>query len=191
MGRPRKDQTQQLQEIEQSIAAPVEMMKALPNDLNARPEVKETDSLHKIAAKDIDKNNQNYLKPTRVIGSKERFNERFREDYNFDKEYVNFIAEHREIINEKIEIWTKPYPGCPAEFWEVPTGKAVWAPRYVAEQIKRSSYRQLKMTGDARPNNSTGSDGYAEYHGQLCVESTMQRLDARPVETKRSIFFSA
>src|SRR5271170_615313 len=69
----------------------------------------------KIAAVDIEKSKDIYLKPKRTIGSREKFNEKFRDDYNFQKEYVRFIAEHREIIGETIELWTKPFAGMPAE----------------------------------------------------------------------------
>ena len=90
----------------------------------------------KISQSDIAKSKDVYLKPAKTIGSKERFNEKFREDYNFSKEYVQFIAENKECIGETTELWTKPYPGLPAEFWQVPSNKPVWGPRYLAERIK-------------------------------------------------------
>lgn len=128
-----------------------------------------------------------YLKPAKAVGSREKFNERFREDYNFQKEYVQFIAESAEIKNDKIEFWTKPFPGCPAEFWEVPPNKPLWAPRYVAEQIKRCSYHRLRMNEHVQ----TSSDGMGTYTGAIVVDSTIQRLDARPVSNKKSIFMGA
>jgi len=63
---------------------------------------------------------------------------------NFQKEYVQFIAENKEIIGETIEIWTRPFGGMPAEFWKVPVNKPVWGPRYLAEQIKRCYYLVIK-----------------------------------------------
>lgn len=126
-----------------------------------------------------------YLKPSRSIyGRGERFNEKFREDYEFDKQYVKFVADHREIIGETIEIWTKKYPGTAAEFWEVPSGKPVWGPRYLAEQIKKCNYRRLKM------NESTniGSDHIGSYTGQLIVDQVVARLEATPVSSGRSVF---
>ena len=46
-------------------------------------------------------------------------------------------------LSEKIEIWTRPYGGIPAEYWEVPSNKPVWGPRYLAEQIKRARYHTV------------------------------------------------
>lgn len=141
----------------------------------------------KIAQSDLEKSKDIYLKPARTIGSKEKFNERFRDDYNFSKEYVNFISENKECIGETSEFWTKPYPGLPAEFWQVPSNKPVWAPRYVAERIKGCTHHRLVM----QENRSTGSDSMGQYFGSMAVDTTIQRLDAYPVTKKRSVFMGA
>lgn len=140
----------------------------------------------KLAQKDIDKSQDIYLKPTKRIASKERFNEKFREKYDFDIEYVHFVAENKEIIGEVIEMWTKPYPGMPAEFWTVPVNKPIWAPRHVAEQIKSRFYHRLKTE-----NTGTGADSMGQYYGTMVVDTTVPRLDAHPVSDKRSIFMGA
>lgn len=126
-----------------------------------------------------------YLKPSRSISSKEKFNENYRKEYEYDKEYVYFEAEHKEIIGEKIEIWTKPYAGMPAEFWEVPTNKPVWGPRYLAEQIKRCNYHRFKM----QENVATGTDGMGtQYYGAMAVDMIVPRLDARKATKNISVF---
>ncbi len=153
--------------------------------MNAAPKP-ETEPQTLMAQKDLAKTNDIYLKPIRSIGSKEKFNERFREEYNFFKEYVQFIAENNEIRGDGIEMWTKPYPGLPAENWKIPTNKPVWAPRYVAEQIKRKFYHRLVMQ-----DTVTDSDGAGRYYGQMAVDTTIQRLDARPVSTRKSVFMGA
>lgn len=135
-----------------------------------------------------------YLKPKTQIGAgrNEKFNERFREDYNFQKEYVHFIAEHKELIGDNIEMWTKPFPGMNCEFWVVPTNKPVWAPRYVAEQIQRKSYHRLTMSETSTQNNYSGSDSIGtQYYGTMAVDTTIPRLDARPVSTRKSVFIGA
>lgn len=124
-----------------------------------------------------------YLKPKRSIMGKDKFNEKFREDYEYAREYVKFFAENKENIGETIDIWTRPFGGMPAEEWDVPTNKPVWGPRYLAEQIKRKSYHRLVMQD--RPVNT---DGFAQYYGTMSVDSTIQRLDAHPVSNKKSIF---
>ena len=128
-----------------------------------------------------------YLKPHTSIGSQEKFNENYRKEYEYAKEYVNFIAENKMIIGEIIEMWTKPFPGLPAQFWKVPVNKPLWAPRYVAEQIKRAKYHILSM----RDTVSAGADQMGQYYGTMAVDSTVQRLDAHPVGNTRSIFMGA
>lgn len=126
-----------------------------------------------------------YLKPKKSVGSKEKFNEKFRESWEFDKQKVAFIAEHKEIQGENLDLWTKPYPGVPAEEWIIPVNTPVWGPRYLAEQIKRKYYNRLSMA----ETKQTSSDGMGTYHGQLIVEEQKQRLDAIPVvKNKTSIF---
>src|ERR1700722_14964564 len=61
-----------------------------------------------LSQKQIAASKEIYLKPKRTISSKEKFNEKFREDYNFAKELVYFTAENNEMIGCSIEsLWTK------------------------------------------------------------------------------------
>ena len=142
---------------------------------------------HKLSQLEIEKSNDIYLKPSRAIFSPEKFNEKFREDYNFSKEYVRFIPKNEEIKGDIAEFWTKPFPGTPAEFWKVPVDKPVWAPRYVAERMKNCSYHKLVM----QQNVTNGNDYAGQYYGALAVDTTVQRLDAIPVTNKKSIFMGA
>lgn len=155
--------------------------------MNQAPQ-KEHEPTTQLSTKEIDKSNDIYLKPERAIMSREKFNERFRDEYNFAKEYVNFIADNIEIKGENIEVWTKAFPGVTCEFWRVPVGKPVWGPRYLAEQLKRCRYHRLVMN----QNVSTGSDNQGnQYFGSMAVDTTLQRLDATPVASKRSVFMGA
>lgn len=157
--------------------------------MNQAPK-EEVEPQTKIAQKDLDKMRQIYLKPAKRVASREKFNETFRPAYEFDKEYVHFIAEHKECQGETMEFWTKPYPGMPAEFWKVPTNKPIWAPRYVAEQIKRKSYHRLHMDAGG-PKSGSDMGDQVSYHGQMVVQRTIQRLDAIPVSNRKSIFMGA
>ena len=162
-------------------------LKSLGNDINSKPRALETEPQTKISQNEIAESAKlpgTYLKPSRIIMSQQKFNEKFRKDREYDSEYVYFIAEHKELIGEKIEMWTKPYGGMPYEFWEIPTNKPIWAPRYVAEQIKGSSYRRLKTN----EHQITGNNAVGQTTGQLIAESTIQRLDALPQTTRKSIF---
>lgn len=147
---------------------------------------KEQEPVTKLSQEDIEKSKEIYLKPHRQIASREKFNENFRKDYNYAMEYVRFIPEHREVIGEMIELWTKPFPGMPAQEWKIPTGKPVWAPRYVAEQISKCRYHRFVM----QQTVSTGNDHMGQYYGSMAVDTTIQRLDAIPVNERKSIFMS-
>lgn len=127
-----------------------------------------------------------FIKPKRTISSREKFNENFRKDYNFSAERVNFKAENNEIIGESIEMWTKPYPGLPAEYWEIPVNRPVNAPRYVAEQIRRCTYHRLVMQ-----DKTISSDHMGSYYGTMVADTIKQRLDAHPVSERKSIFMGA
>lgn len=153
--------------------------------MNQAPKL-EVEPQTKLSSNEIRKSTDIYLKPFRSIGSREKFNENYRDPYNFDKEYVQFIAENKEIVGETIELWTKPYAGMPAEFWKVPVNKPVWGPRYLAEQIKRKSYHRLVM----EEKKSAGEDHAGTYYGQMIVDTTVERLTARPVTNNKSIFMS-
>lgn len=154
--------------------------------MNLAPK-EEREEQTKLSQREISKIPDHYLKPYKTIGSREKFNEKYREAYNFDKVYVPFIAEHNELQGETIDLWTKPYAGCPAEEWLVPTGTPVWGPRYLAEQIKRKYYHRLTM----KENVTTGQSGEGTYYGKMAADTTVQRLDARPVNQKKSVFMGA
>lgn len=124
-----------------------------------------------------------YLKPKRRIGGREPFNEKFRSAYEYDKEYVRVIAEHKELIGESIEMWSKPYAGVPSEEWIVPTNKPVWMPRYLAEQIKRKFYNRLVMK-----QNTTQQTGEGTYYGTLSADTTVARLDCFKAPERKTLF---
>ena len=121
-----------------------------------------------------------YLKPARTIACKEKFNEKFRDEYNYFKEYVQFIADSNEIKGDAIELWTRDFPGLPAEFWQIPTGRPVWAPRYVERRINGCKYSRWKM--EDRP---TESGNGTQYYGAMKVETTVKRLEVQSVDDRR------
>lgn len=175
---------QELDRAQEQFQAFDDNVKALTLDrMNEAPR-QEMEPQTKLSQNQIADAKDIYLKPKRSISSQEPFNEKWRADYNFDKEYVYFIAENKEIIGESIECWTKPYPGLPAEEWNVPVNKPIWGPRYLAEQIKRKFYHRLKM----QQSVNNGADGFGQYYGALAVDESVPRLDARPATKTKSIF---
>lgn len=144
----------------------------------------------KLSSREISKSHIPVLKPKKTVScdrSKDKFNEKFREDLNYAKEMVCFIAENHEIIGETIDMWTRPFGGMNAEEWEIPTNKPVMAPRYVAEQIKKCKYHRLVM----QENVPTGADHVGTYIGTMIADTTKQRLDAHPVGDTKSVFMGA
>ena len=154
--------------------------------MNAAPKL-ETEEQTKMSQQDIAKSKDIYIKPYRSIGSAEKFNEKYREDYEYDKQYTQFMAENAEIIGENIDMWTKPYPGMPAEWWKIPVNKPIYAPRYVENQLKSCNYHVFSMN----QSMPTGNSGEGTYFGAVVVDNIKQRLDARPVSQKRQVFMGA
>lgn len=161
-------------------------IKDLTNERSKDP-TQEVESQTKLSSREIDNSSKIWLKPKRTIPARDKFNEKFKEQSEFEKEYVQFIAENKEIIGEKIEIWTRPRGGMPAEFWEVPVNKPVWGPRYLAEQIRKCTYHRMRM----EQNSMTGTDGMGSYFGSMIVDTIVQRLSAEPVSPRKSIFMGA
>lgn len=160
-------------------------VKSLTMDqMNQTAKKEEKEEQTKMSQEDIAKSKAIYLKPKKSINSAQKFNEKFREAYNFDKEYVHFMAENHEIIGESIEIWTRPYGGMPSEEWSVPVNTPVWGPRYLAEQIKRKFYHRLSM----KQNVMTEQTGMGTMYGSMVADNIIQRLDARPVSSRKSVF---
>lgn len=153
--------------------------------MNAAPK-DESEPQTKLSTKEIERKDGIWLKPSRTLNSKEKFNEKFRKEYEFAKEYVKFIAENKEIIGETIEMWTKKFPGQDCEQWQVPVNTPIWGPRYLAEQIRGAKYHRLVMQ-----DKSTSLDHAGTYYGTMSIDKTIQRLDAYPVREEKSIFMGA
>jgi hypothetical protein len=134
-----------LEEAQKKAEAFEETVKDLTLDRCNEAAKVEEEPQTKLSQQELSKKKEIYLKPKRSFSCKGKFNEKFRDDYEFKKEYVCFIAENREIIGETISLWTKPFPGVACEEWEVPTNKPVWGPRYLAERIKGCSYHRFTM----------------------------------------------
>jgi hypothetical protein len=149
--------------------------------LNEAPKA-EVEAQTQMSTREIANSKDIYLKPLKTIGTKEAFNEKFREAYNYDKEYVRVIAENRELIGESIQIWTKPYAGVRAEYWEVPTNKPVYVPRYLAEQMKRKYYHRLTM----QEGTVTEQSAVGTITGKMIADSTIQRLDCFAAPTHKT-----
>ena len=177
----------ELEKVEKQFEAFDSSVKSMTLDRMNQAPKEECEPQTKLSSEEIAKSKDIYLKPKKTIPCRDKFNENFRKDYEFSKEYVQFVAEHKEIIGDNIEIWTRPFGGMPAEYWEVPTNKPLWGPRYLAEQIKSKAYHRLTM----QQNVITESNGYGQMYGALAVDTTVQRLDAHPVNKKKSFFMGA
>jgi len=178
---------QELEKAKEQLDAFEENMKSLTLDAKSKAPVQELEPQTKLSQKEIDRSKDIYLKPKHTVASKEAFNERFRDEWTFQKEYVKFIAENKECIGEKVELWTKPFPGCHCEFWQVPANKPVWGPRYLAERIKGCVYSEMMMD----ESRGAAQDGAGTYMGQMVITKQKPRLTADPVSERRSVFIGA
>lgn len=140
-----------------------------------------------ISQKSISNSRDVYLKPTRTMSCKDVFNEKYRRDYDHKKEYVYFTAMNNELIGSSIEMWTKPFAGVHAEYWEVPVNRPVWGPRYLAEQIKGCTYHRLSMD----ETKVVGNTYAGAMTGQIIADNVIQRLDASPASKSKSIFMGS
>jgi len=176
---------QELDKADQTFKEFESSVKEMTMDRMNQAPKEEKESNAKLSSREIADAKDIYLKPLKSISRREKFNEKFRDEYNFQKEYVQFIAEHNEN-NSVIECWTGPYAGMPAEYWEVPVNVPVWGPRYLAEQIKRKVYHRMETKESITENVGVGS-----MYGKIVVDKTINRLDARPVTKRKSIFMGA
>lgn len=159
-------------------------VKSFTQDKMNEAPMEEVEPQTKLSSKEWKEAPEIYLKPTRTqypgpipkTGKMtDTFNEKYRKQYEFDKEYVRFVAENHEIVGEAISMWTRPYPGVAAEEWLVPVNKPVWGPRYLAEQIKRKCYHRLVMND----HKVVESSGVGTITGGIVAECTKHRLDAQ------------
>lgn len=185
--RPRVD-TQgqaQLTAVEENLNATIAQAKEV-NPIEARhfaPKL-EREEQTKLSSQELRKNIM-VLKPVKVLFAVgQKFDEKFRDSYNYDKEYVDFVYEHQEEKGAPLEMWTKPYPGVPAEMWIIPANKSVSAPRYVQKQIDQMNYITRKYVDKAQ----VGSDFAGSYHGALEVENVVDRATTREVSKKVNVF---
>jgi len=177
----------ELDKAQEQFDAFEQNIKELTQDQMSNAPVLEQEPQTKISQNQIAASKDIYLKPARSIASKEKFNEKFRDAYLYDKQYVNFIAENKEIIGESITLWTKPYAGLPAEEWIVPVNKPIFGPRYLAEQIRKCTYHQLIMN----EQEVVARDSSVEYCGRMVANKTVSRLTAEPVSNRKSVFVSS
>lgn len=192
-GRPKVDSdgVKELERIGRQLDEFEQRTKELTLDSMNKAPVLQQEEQTKMSQREKVNADKTVLQPSRFIASSEKFNERYRSDYDFAKQRVDFIAENRECPGNVIELWTKPFPGLHAEFWIVPVNKPVNAPRYVAEQIAGCQYHVLKMDATPNHNNVVGQDALGQYTGQMVVKNTVNRLDAQPIKDKRSVFMGA
>lgn len=147
---------------------------------------KETEPQTKLSQSEINGTNTIYLKPKRTFPSREKFNDKYREEYNRQREYVEFIAENNEVKGESIDFCIKKFPGMPVEEWVVPVNKPVSAPLYVKERIQECGYTVFTTT-----DRQVGSEGGVMYFGQMVAEERKSRLTAREVSRNPKIFMSS
>lgn len=184
MSKPKVNSSAQreLDKAEEKFDKYQEDLKSLSYEDARKAPILEEEKQTKLSSIEQQKSGDIYLKPSRTLSDNQKFNEKWQKEWEYRSQYVKFIAEHRELIGEKIEVWTHPYGGKGASFWEVPTNKPVWGPRYLADQIKNCIYIRY-VTSD----HKTSIDGQGTYYGSLVATNRINRIDAYPVVEHKSI----
>ena len=169
----------ELDKAESQLASFEDQVKMATCDMAPFSPKEEIDPQTKLSSREANKADAPYIKPTRSINSREKFDEKFKDAHTRAWEYVKCIVENYEIIGESVECWTKKFPGDSAHFWKVPVNKPVYIPRLLAEQLSQCRYHRLSMQADSR--QITGADGMGTYVGNMVVDTVKNRIDARPV----------
>ncbi len=145
------------------------------DELNKSPLV-ESEPQTKLSTREAEKADAPYIKPSRSISSKEIFDEKFRKQRDAAWKYVKCIVENNEIIGEKVQKWTKKFPGEPAYFWEIPVNTPIYLPLFLAEELSKCTYHRLVMQEQPQ---SIG-DGATLTHTPVAKE-TRHRIDCRSI----------
>jgi hypothetical protein len=193
MSRPPKvnaEGQKELEKTEKQIQSIETQVKSVNFDETRTAKRHESEPQTKLAQSEMDKAPEIYLKPRRSYppgvnpknGEIEKFNEKFRDEYNKAREYVEFVAENYEVIGESPTLWIKKFPGTNLEEWVVPVNKPVWAPRYVKDRLQDCGYTVFKSTQSSKTEEGINYNGYLE------VQERKNRLDAREPSKKRSIY---
>ena len=104
MAKVHSDSEKEMSKVEAQFKEYDDQVKSLTLDrMNMAP--KEEKEEPKISARDVDKSKEIWLKPKKTLGvgvnpktgEREKFNEAFRKDWEFAKEYVQFTA-YNEIL---------------------------------------------------------------------------------------------
>jgi hypothetical protein len=179
-------QNEELQKMQKQLDNFENQVKDLTLDrMNQAPNEEKKDPA--ISKKDLEKAGENYIKPTRWIADNQKFNPKFEGEWEYQKQYVKCIPTHNESRGDLIEFWTHPFGGKGAEFWQVPSDKPVWMPRYAAEQLTKCKYHRLRMEEKSHRN----SDHTGTYFGTMVADTTVQRIDCHPVNSQKSVFMGA
>lgn len=168
---------QELAKVQDQFDKFDEQVKSLTQDEMNKAPIQDFEPQTLMSKREANKAEAIYMKPSRTIGCRVPFNEKFRQQWNEAKQYVRCIVENLEIIGETVEVWSKPFAGVPCEFWQVPVNKPVMIPRHLADQLASRFYHRLVMDQSV----TTGADGQGTYYGAMAVKETKRRIDCRPV----------
>ena len=165
---------QQLEKAAEKFDEFAQQVKSLSVDEKANLPSQETEPQTKLSKKEANSLDAPVIKPNRAIFSKEKFNEKMRSEYEVRSKLVKCIVENNEIIGERIEKWTKRWPGEPAHFWQIPVNKPIYLPKFLAEELQNCCYHRLVM--EEAPQTAEGALTHS-----LVSKETRHRLDCRSV----------
>jgi len=185
--RPRfleSEKNKEIEKVDLQIDALTQQMSALDQDTINKAPIRETEPQTLMTKAQEKYTDAPVIKPTKSMSAVGKPIPKQAKARKEGWEYVKVIAEHNELIGENIELWINPFAGDPCSYWEIPTNKPIYIPRFLAEHLATRNYHRLKMQ-DRPATQLTAemhSDGMASQpSGQFVAKETIRRIDCRRV----------
>lgn len=181
MNKPKvnSDSQKELDRVEKQFEQFNEQAQSMTLEAMNKAPLKDIEQQTKLSNREMNRDDAPYIKPVRSLSGTDKFNEKYRKDWEHAWEYVKCVVENLEIIGERVQKWTKKFAGDPAHFWEIPVNKPIYLPRFVAEELSKCWYHRLKMDESMTSPNGNGITHY----GAIVAEQRVHRLNCRPVNS--------
>ena len=159
------------------------------NPLDHKAPLEEVDPYTKLSKREMALADAEYLTPIKEMARPRvaKYGDAGQVHYNdkHDKlreqgwKYIKVVFENKEATGQRIEMWTGEW-GCePGYLWSIPVNKPVWAPLFLAKQVKGCKYHEISMRDpfEEDPRQASRPTQTIELVQKMTVEKVKQRLD--------------
>ena len=175
---------QELDKVEGQIANIQEnILSASPAAIEAKAPEPSNDRIWDLSYREFKAADAPKITYTRMFAPASKPNPRCEAERKRGWEYVKCQCENFEIIGEKIEMWLCKWPGDPYTYWEIPVGKPIYLPRWVAEHLSTREYRRLVMSdrNTSLIHSEVEGSGMSQPTHQMTSVEVRKRLGCRSV----------